>query len=77
MHGPDAGARRQTCFLRLFIAPMMLDSCLYSFLSLFFLEADGFSGEATPVMSATGGRGQVSPVPTQIDTDAEQLVRPP
>lgn len=46
-----------TCFLRLFITPMMLDSCLYSslvahFLSLFFLELDAFSGEATPVMSA-------------------------
>lgn len=36
---------------------MMLDSCLYSslvahFLSLFFLEHDAFSGEATPVMAA-------------------------
>lgn len=45
-----------TCFLRLFITPMMLDSCLYSslvahFLSLFFLEHDAFSaGETTPVM---------------------------
>lgn len=45
-----------TCFLRLFITPMMLESCLYSsllahFLSLFFLEHDAFSaGEATPVM---------------------------
>lgn len=45
-----------TCFLRLFIIPMMLESCLYSsllthFLSLFFLEHDAFSaGEATPVM---------------------------
>lgn len=48
-----------TCFLRLFMTPMMLDSCLYSslvahFLSLFFLEPGAFSGEATPVMSAPG-----------------------
>lgn len=62
-------ARTPTCFLRLFITPMILDSCLYSclysFLSLFFLEEVGFSGDATPVMSATG----VSPVKTQIGTD--------
>lgn len=48
-----------TCFLRLFMTPMMLDSCLYSslvahFLSLFFLEPAAFSGETTPVMSAPG-----------------------
>lgn len=52
-----AFSHSHTCFLRLFITPMMLDSCLYSslvahFLSLFFLELEAFSGEATPVMSA-------------------------
>lgn len=53
---PSTHPPTQTCFLRLFITPMMLDSCLYSsllthFLSPFFLEHAAFSaGEAAPVM---------------------------
>lgn len=67
LHNDGVVARAPTCFLRLFITPMMLESCLYSclysFLSLFFLEEVGFSGDATPVMSPTGVSRR-RPVPT-------------
>lgn len=68
-----------TCFLRLFITPMMLDSCLYSslvahFLSLFFLEQDAFStGEATPVMLS----GLFQTVPLNWSTVSSVQLRAP